>query len=251
MHMLNQLLTKIKTALKNETCAHCQAVEIVSRGLICDDCRGKLGIREGFPLAKKGGFTLYSAAMFNPRIKRLLYPYKFYHRTDYAESLADILIDHWQQVNIPEISSENVLVVPIPSRWKENHVSAFAEAFARGFSYGFDDTLLQWERDTIPQHKLTGKKRRWENMSGSMRVATTSSVDLSLPEDSKNLQRDKQTPRIGALTSKTVLIIDDMTTTGATFYEASQAFRRIPDFKGDIINLSLCHVPLALRKQII
>ncbi len=251
--MLNQLLSKIKTALKNENCSQCQ-VMAVEKGLICGQCRQKFGLREGFPLSKTGPFTIHSAAMFNPQLKRLLYPYKFYHRSDYAPKLSDILIDYWQRANtIDSLNASEAkasLVVPIPSRWKENHVSAFAQRFAEHFAYDFKDNLLHWERDTIPQHKITGKRRRWENVSGSMGVfLKDSKKDLN----QESLQADGQRPRIGASISEfqTILIIDDMTTTGATFYEASQAFERASGFNGKIINLSLCHVPLALRKQVL
>ncbi len=232
---LNRILTKIKSALKNENCTHCQSA-MASEELICSTCRTQLGMRDNFPLSKRGACLIYSATLFNSKVKRLLYPYKFYHRTDYTERLSNVLIDYWKQVDLSAVLPDKTLVVPIPSRWKENHVSAFAQHFAHTFNYTFDETLLEWGRDTVPQHKLTGKRRRWENVSGSMQV------DLNLTSDASSLIHSKE---------QTILIIDDMTTTGATFHEASQAFQRIPGFQGQVINFSLCHVPLALRRQII
>lgn len=232
--MITSLVEKVKKALKSENCSYCQ-FQKTSGTLVCPDCENKLGLRDTLPMGQRGGFELYAATLFNPRIKRLLYPYKFYNRQEYAETLSDILIDYWRRVEHPEMNARNTVVVPVPSRWKHNPLGPIARRFASDFGFSFNENLLCWERDTLPQHKLTGKRRRWQNVEGSM------GVDGMAWDKCLNPGRSGPTM---------VLVIDDMTTTGATLYEARQAFERFPAFEGKVVTLALSHVPLALHRQV-
>ncbi len=232
--MIASLVEKVKKALRNEHCSYCQFQKTAGT-LVCEDCEAKLGLRDTLPMGQKGAFELYAATLFNPRIKRLLYPYKFYNRHEYAETLSDILIDYWRRVDHPEMNARNTLVVPVPSRWNNNHLEAVARRFASDFGFSFSAELLRWERDTMPQHKLTGKRRRWQNVEGSMGV------------DGESWEK-RLNPKAAGPTM--VLVIDDMTTTGATLYEARQAFERFPAFDGKVVTLALSHVPLALHRQV-
>lgn len=199
--MLAILLDKLHSALRSHLCSFCGGEHPPAGRLFCDGCRHRLSFREPEPVIEMPDFTGYAATCFNAPLKRLIYGYKFYDRQQDAPLLADILADYWEQVKDPGIHPENVTVMTVPPHGRNpGHLTPLARRFARRFGYEYEPLALRWRRDTRPQHLLEGRKARFENMTGS----------LQLNPNYEGAPRQ-------------IILVDDLTTTGATIHEAVRA----------------------------
>lgn len=191
-------------------------------------------MREGYPIAadEDTGFAAYAATLLNPTMKKQLYPYKFYHRKEHALTLANILLDYWG--NHPK-ATDNTWVVTIPSRWSNNHLATISREFAYAQKKPLVEGILTWQRDTQPQHKLESRSKRFDNMRDALAICPyvweEALKTYGLPDQ--------------------ILVIDDLTTTGATFKASHQAWQRWLKHQTlavPVVHLALAHVPFQLGK---
>lgn len=150
-------------------------------------------------------FRAYAATIFTPALKRRLYGYKFYRRHEHLPVMTELLIHYWKEVLLHATEAchpEHTLVIPIPAHWgAESRVEAFAKGFARHFEYDYQPQILQWCREVQPQHSIADKRARFQNIAQSLRVSQSSCLHGY----------------------RHLLLIDDLTTTGATLREAVRA----------------------------
>jgi predicted amidophosphoribosyltransferase len=208
-------------------CRAC-GVDIRLDELFCARCGQVLGLRPARPLARTSAFRIYAATTLTPAIKKHLYGYKFYRRRDALPLLADLLIHHWRQLaeessavgySAP-IRPERVLVLPIPPHSGKNSlVTPLAARFARGFDYDCRPRALHWVREVQPQHTLLNHRERLRNIARSL-----------------GAERECLTGY------RRIIIVDDLTTTGATLREAVRAVRQADGRDGlpvDVVTLAV------------
>lgn len=141
-------------------------------------------------------------ALFNLRGagQRLVYAFKFYGRPELARPFADLAREL--------IKNENLdidMIIPVPLHWSRcftrgyNQSALFCEELARLTKIKFQPALRRIKR-TRQQARLDRDQRR-KNLSGAF--VLKSGVDLS---------------------GKTILLVDDVMTTGATLSAATKAF---------------------------
>jgi predicted amidophosphoribosyltransferase len=222
---LETLLERIKTALKSRICLHCEH-RLPESGLhFCVKCVEALGLRQPQAVVDFPSFVCHAATLFNPAVKKVLYEYKFHHRVSLEPQLANLLIDYWEGVLYQSRWREyadNVLVVPIPSHGDEkSRITGFARRFSKHYGYDFRSDALFWLRDIEPQHTLHEKKARFVNIAGSLQV---------------NQQLFQE--------YKAILVLDDLTTTGATLHEATRAIRESLNEPLEIVTLAIAKIPL-------
>lgn len=229
---LGTILEKVKIALQNQSCLLCEQKLAASKHF-CHQCTEKLGIREPDPIIDMPFCLTHAATTFNPAVKKLLYGHKFYNRTDNIPQLTGLLIQYWQSLpsylGLQKVHPENVLVLPIPPHAGQvSLIDLFASRFARHFGYDYQHDVLTWMRDVRQQHRIHDKGLRFKNVAQSMRLK-------------------------GGIVSgyEKIIVIDDITTTGATLLEASRAFH---DELGsrqagqqDLICLAVSQVPIGMQ----
>lgn len=165
-------------------------------GHTCAHCVKKTPIR----------FFLSPLSYRHPQVRRLIHEFKYRRITTLAPILADILAVHISSygVTFPEAS----LIMPIPLHPRKERVRGFnqamllADEFSKRSSLPMDRQTLIRATPTQPQIMLTARSRR-ENVQNvfSVRNATL-------------------------LRRKTIILIDDVKTTGATLTQAAHALKK-------------------------
>ncbi len=199
----------------------------------CERCHEKLGIRQPEAVLDTNYCTIHAASNFNPNIKRILYGHKFHNRMEHVPQLAGLLVQYWKSIpasmGFNVVHPENVLVIPIPPHNSEaSLIDMFASQFARHFGYDYRHDLLTWMREVKPQHRIHDKQQRLNNISQSLHLKS------------------------GVVSGyEKVIVIDDITTTGATLMEASRAFRteaaNPTTGQNKVICLTVARVPMGAQ----
>jgi competence protein ComFC len=144
----------------------------------------------------------------DPVIKKALWKLKYYARSSLGEQLGILLYQEYlEEISDLRLFSPGlpVIVVPIPlsgKRLKERHYNQ-SEKIAQGFVKNHKEFLqlqtdiLQKNKETTPQATIKNKTRRLKNIAGVFTL--TKKVSIA---------------------GRTIIVIDDITTTGATLREA-------------------------------
>jgi ComF family protein len=176
------------------TCFVCRKKETV----LCDRClrllRRSLSVPEPF---------IVSAFDFRDRaVKRAIHAIKYYHRTDLIAPFAIVLAEDLQKRSLPPCS---IIPIPMPRRRKlmrgYNQAELIAEELGTKLSLPIRSDILLRSGNPTRQATISDRQSRLLNQKGSFVVQHT-------------------TPGM------TVLLVDDVTTTGATLLEAKKVLEK-------------------------
>ena len=177
-------------------CQRC-GVNLPSGGAHCHACRGSK--------AKKYACSLIrSAWIFNTPSRALVHGLKYSYADYLAPSMALQMVRNFSAY--PELASAEI-IIPVPLFLSKKRKRGYnqSELLARWFSYHtglvLEEKALVRRRDTVSQTQL-GRKARLANMSGAFLCIA--------PQKIKR---------------KTVLLIDDVATTGATLEGCAAALK--------------------------
>jgi ComF family protein len=227
------------------SCAGCGGATM-DPGALCPACWSSLRLieapfcpRYGTPLALDAGIgTLHSpraiadppvferaraVALYDDTARQLVHRLKYEDRLDLAVAMARMMAASGR-----ELLAEADCVVPVPLHrrrlWRRrfNQAALLAQPVARGAALPFEPRLLVRVRATRPQVGLS-RVGRAENLQGAFRVPTE---------------------RRAALQGRRVLLVDDVTTTGATGNAAARALLRGGAEAVDLLTFALVAEPL-------
>ena len=192
-------------AIKNGViCKNCNVEIILNSSLFCGKCKAR--IHSSFKICHKdfpyilGSATSYS----NETVKTLIHYLKFRGIRGAAEPLAKITYEYISKL---EIDLSSYIIVPIPlskKRLRErgfNQSELIGEILATLLNISIKTERLVRTKDTSPQSATENAIERRVNVSGC----------FSATKDS--------------LLGKNIILIDDVTTSGATFLEAALAVK--------------------------
>ena len=192
---MKNLSERLKDVLWPRTCAVCDCGRPSDRpgSYICSRCYDTLPWYDEF--AK-------SAFGYLEPISQLVNIYKFNGADYLAEDFAAALELSFRKKHDP-VAVDAVVSVPLhPRRLAErgyNQSGLLAAAFAKRIGRFFDETSLVRIRDTEHQSRSSGEDRR-KNLKGAFRVIDPSRIR-----------------------GRTVVLVDDVMTTGATLDECTEA----------------------------
>lgn len=170
-------------------------------------------------------------AMFDyrdPLIRKTIWELKYHHKRYLGEKLGQLLYEFLMEEieNIRTYSAGTPLyVIPVPISSKKTRVRGYNQArtIAKGFCnsaplgiFELKDKVVFKKINTIPQAKITSRKRRLENVKGVFEI--------------KNKEIVK---------GRTIIIIDDVTTTGATINEIMKILKNAGAKK--VIGFAIAH----------
>ncbi len=173
---------------------------------LCQKCL--LSIRLSDTTEHGGIYGLYDYG--NPLVSHAVWNLKYRHRGAEMKLLAmkaSDLINEIIAEELQSIQSQELVLVPIPQYKTKTRTRGFNQSesitswIASTIPNSRIERVLEKITETLPQSHLSDKKARMKNISGAMQ--TTRELD----------------------NKKIYIVIDDVTTTGATFLEAVRALK--------------------------
>lgn len=189
-------------------------------GPCCSACYAKIDMNQGLIGSDCGAATIYE----NPAPKKLIHQLKFNFMKNAAEPLGTLLARYFLSLGETAAAYADAAVIPIPlSRKRERHrgfnqASLIARWFVRVANASsqssaylthlkhltlLDDALIR-VRNTKPQSETASIAERKENIRGCFAV-NVKSLHIPAPQS--------------------VILVDDVMTTGSTLREAADALR--------------------------
>ena len=187
-------------------CIHCRA-----RGkILCCNCERFCRAPErDLP---KNIFALYDYR--DPHIRKILWAIKYENKYSFASIFGEPLYNLISDILINDylILDQNIILIPIPVSEKRKKERGYNQALVlakeimknqKNNKIQILDILVK-EKNTERQAKIKNRATRLKNVVGSMNIKK----DILIPNG-------------------TIILIDDITTTGATFREAIRALKPI------------------------
>lgn len=189
---------KFSTHAHHPSCVRCGAPvgPYVDRERGCQECR-----REQFAFK-----TVYRLGIYdNAAVKECVLRGKYLGGQPLLTAVAELI---WEYAG-PELQSSQIdLVVPIPQHWRQRLVSRHHAPHVLAETWG--------RRLRVPvTYSLLAKVRK-----------TPKQAHLSRPERHKNQHDVFRVTRPALVQGKTILLVDDVLTTGATAHSAARTLRR-------------------------
>jgi competence protein ComFC len=194
-------------------CKACQVSLAALAPPVCDFCgyplaeentRPCLACRQAAPGARAAPNALAgirSAAFFEGPLRQALHSLKYKRDIILADTLAQVLVEAWRAYGLP-----GDLVLPVPlsrERLRErgyNQAALLARGFADLAGLAYTPTGAARVRPTASQVGLSAS-RRWENLAGAFKGESR------------------------AVAGRTVMLIDDVCTTGSTLRACAEALK--------------------------
>jgi len=188
-------------------CLSCQ----VKNEILCNNCVQKIKLAE-----RETSENILAVFDYrDPIIKKAIWELKYHHKRYLGEKLGQLLYEFFIE-DISEIkmnvSGRSVYVIPTPISNKKTKLRGYnqALAIAKGFcnsgesgTFELKNNIVVKKVDNLPQAKITNRKKRLENVRGVFEI--------------KN-------PEI--IKGRTIIIVDDVTTTGGTISEIIKILKK-------------------------
>jgi len=195
--------------VQNNKCPFCDRP--VPNSLICEGCAEKYFLDK----------LIWAAPYSNTLIKELIKAFKYHYIKELAKPLSHLLIKPLTQCVRLSLThlTHNTLVVPIPlhkQRLRErdfNQAELLAKEIAQYFSIPLETEVIKRTRFATPQVKIKDHKTRRANIKNIFEI--NPKFTKKCIAENKNLLKDK-----------TIILIDDVFTTGATLSEAAKVLKQ-------------------------
>jgi ComF family protein len=178
---------------------------------ICQDCGRKTNLTG----------ALIASFWDNQILRQLIYEYKYRFVKDLSGPLSQIMIRYLETNHPMNLATDKLIFIPVPLHKQRLQWRGFnqAELLAQKVADYFDAPLVQLlerMRDTRPQAEIKKQKERKNNIKNAF-VLTKNFAPLR----TKGLILDN----LPLLKEKTVIIVDDVSTTGSTLEECAAALK--------------------------
>lgn len=193
-YIMKKFLNGLLDWIYKKKCYFCRrSVQCVR---MCSECYDEM---EHLPVKVNrmiDGKKVYCAGFYEKNLQKLIRGLKYHNQPDLAYYLAKFMYEYLEKVT----DRKDFQIIPVPiyakrkKKRKYNHMELIGEELAKLCGCSYNPDLIKRVKDTKPQYNLK-KCQRQENLKGAFEV------------DAEKLQ------------TGTLLIIDDICTTGSTFDE--------------------------------
>ena len=161
----------------------------------------------------------WSVCLYNELTQKLLHAFKYNSKTSLAKTFVPLMIDFIDRHQLPLQKFDLISPIPLhPVRLRErgyNQSALLSRALSCHYKIEHAENLLIRQKLTTTQTEL-GAKQRWTNMQGAFKMKN--STDLA---------------------GKTVILIDDLFTTGATVHSAAETLKTAGAARVGVLTFSL------------
>ncbi len=192
--MIN-FLKKLPDWIYKKKCYICGSSKENSK--ICSCCLKKINYLPYKEINCISKTKIYSCSFYEKTIQKMIRGIKYHNQKELSFYLAKILYKYW--INL-SLKNDSYVVIAVPlfeerlKKRKYNHMELIARDFCELTNFEYDFNSLKRIKNTKPQYDLTKKQRE------------------------KNL-KDAFCFTFDGLKNKNILLIDDISTTGATLKE--------------------------------
>ena len=187
-------LTDLLDWIYKKKCYFCKSSKEAVK--MCSKCYEEMDFLPVKPSRTVKGKKVYCAGIYSKHLQKLIRGLKYHNQRDLAFYLAQFMSEYFEKIS--DKKDYEVIPVPIyPKREKKrkyNHMNLVGEEFCRITANTLNVNLIKRIKDTKPQYKLK-RQERVQNLTNAFKV-------------------DKS-----KYNGKTLLLIDDICTTGSTFEE--------------------------------
>ncbi len=192
-------------------CLRCRshlALEEEKRDLLCENCFNTIPIYKTVSFSP--ALTLAAVSSYdNEAIKELIHALKYKKFLAARSAIARLIDKYLDFVDLKNIILGDAIIIPIPLHKKRLRERGFNQAFEIANILGeklglvVNDKILVKIKNTAHQTSLKDKHERLSNVRNSFEI-----------------------PSKGRVIGKTVILVDDVYTSGATMREAAKVLRR-------------------------
>ena len=199
--MLMKFISFLLDLLFPPKCAFCRRLVSGNDDLICPKCKKELPYTKNGGILKGNFFTAcVSPLYYENSVREALLRYKFYGLTAYAAPFGKLLsecVEEYIESQVDIISWVPLSKKRLRSRGYDQ-ARLLAEAVSRELGIPCVPVLRK-KKDTAPQSRTGNAEKRKRNVAGAYELIDKNIID-----------------------GKTILLIDDIVTTGSTFAECAR-----------------------------
>lgn len=201
---MKSLLNSLLDLIYRKKCYFCRKSKHSLK--MCPECFEKLEFNDFNANRIINGVDIYCAGIYTKELQKLIRGLKYHKQKDLAYFQAKFMYDYFKNIDVLKDKDFVIIAVPLHEKRirkrKYNHMELVCEEFSKLSGFDCNFGLIKRKKDTKPQYKLS-RSQRLENLSDAF--------ELDLSSYNKN---------------KTLLIMDDICTTGATFEEMIKEFNK-------------------------
>ena len=193
---MKKILDSILDLIYRKKCYFCGSSKYSVK--MCDKCYEKLEFTDFKADRIINGVDVFCCGIYTKELQKLIRGLKYHKQKDLAYYQARFMYDYLSSLDVLKGKEFELVAVPLHSnrvkKRKYNHMELVCEEFSKLTGYACNFGLIKRVKDTKPQYRLS-RTERLKNLENAFEV-------------------DKE-----AYLGKTVLIMDDICTTGSTFEE--------------------------------
>lgn len=199
--MFKKLISNVIDLIYTQKCLGCGCSK--NGEILCKTCEKDLKFSTVYAQSVYESVEIYSAFEYGGKLKKLIQQLKFNHKKGTAKILAKLLYEYFLKIGC----RENLIIIPVPSHKQRVlrrgycQTNLICEEFSQLLNIKTETKILKKIKNTKPQYKLSIEKRR-KNLAGSFAL---------------NLEN---------YSGENILLVDDITTTGATLEEIINLFKK-------------------------
>ncbi len=199
---MKKFLNSLLDLIYKKKCYFCKKSKYSVK--MCPECFDKLEFSDFTANRIIDGIDIFCVGNYTKELQKLIRGLKYHRQKDLAYYQAKFMYDYF--LNIKNLQNKDFVLVAVPLHEKRiksrkyNHMELVCEEFSKlsGFECNFE--LIKRIKDTKPQYRLNRQERQ-KNLSKAFVV-----------------NKEK-------FNNKTLLILDDICTTGSTFEEMIKTFK--------------------------